>query len=424
MKTVDKMFTVHMKFSIIFLPYCVASFLFPVVCWGSDSFVDSSDILGSSRGRLIQDKLECMRSVVPREDETRWDKICSTSNLKQKSDRARREAIIDRALDALSEEEEEDDEVGLPEQESLDTASEYFEPVQRNEDNLDQDIESPAFHIEPLPRLMEWEQEGMEDIPDILDGVSEKHEMELGTEFYIYSYKEPVFNLEIKGPQYGIWGAYIYHPGEEDALYSDLVHMYKLDARFAFGDVDYSSDASGEVRDEDNHVFELRGVAGYDHPFSERFLVTGYAGLGFRYLNNDSGGKQSTTGAYGYKRVSNYFYAPIGVEVLNQITPRWKAVSNIEWDGFMWGEQTSYLSDVNDGYPNLENDQKRGYGVRASARIVREDQDMDLFVEPFFRYWHIRDSEVATAVGNVYIVTGLEPDNDTTEYGIKFGLQY
>lgn len=424
MKTVDKMFTVHMKFPIIFLPYCVASFLFPAVCWGSDSFADSGDILSSSRDRLIQEKLECMRSMVPHEDETRWDKICSTANLKQKSDRERREAVIDRALDALSMETEVSDEITPSEQESLDTTPEYFEPIQRDEYNPDQDIESPAFHIEPLPRLMEGEQEGMEDVIDIPDVVSEKHEMELGTEFYLYSYKEPVFNLEIKGPQYGIWGAYIYHPGEEDALYSDLVNMYKLDARFAFGDVDYSSDPSGELKDEGNHVFEIRGVAGYDHPFSERFLVTGYAGLGFRYLNNDSGGKQSTTGAYGYKRVSNYFYAPVGIEVLNQITPYWKAVSHIEWDGFMWGEQTSYLSDVNDGYPNLENDQKHGYGIRGAVRIAREGPDMDLFFEPFFRYWRIRDSEVATAVGNVYVVTGLEPDNNTTEYGIKFGLKY
>jgi len=250
------------------------------------------------------------------------------------------------------------------------------------------------------------------------------HEAEFGTELYRYSYKEPVFNLEIKGLQYGVFGTYIYRPAKEDALRSEVLNMYKLDARFAFGPVDYSSDPSGQLEDEDNYAFELRGIAGYDHLVNERFLLTGYGGFGFRYLNNDSGGQQTTTGAYGYERVSNYFYLPLGVETLHQITPYWKIATNLEWDILLSGEQTSYLSDVDSDYPDLENDQDRGYGARGSAKIIKEGESVDLFFEPFFRYWKIQDSRVATAVGNGVAIAGLEPDNNTTEYGVKFGLQY
>ena len=112
------------------------------------------------------------------------------------------------------------------------------------------------------------------------------------------------------------------------------------------------------------------------------------------------------------------------METVNQIALGWKVAANLEWDIFLYGEQTSCLSDVNSGYPDLENDQDRGYGIRGSTRIVKEGEGVNLFFEPFFRYWRIHDSEVTTAVGNVYAYSGLEPDNNTTEYGFKFGLQY
>lgn len=273
----------------------------------------------------------------------------------------------------------------------------------------------------PSPQR-EWsEDEAVEYFPAI---ELKTHETEFGTELYRYSYKEPVFNLEIDGLQYGVFGVYTYRPPRGDALHSDVINMYKIDARFAAGPVDYSSGPSGQLDNEDNYAFELRGIAGYGHLVNERFLLTGYGGFGFRYLNNDSGGRQTTTGAYGYERVSNYFYLPIGVETFHQITPHWNIAADLEWDIFLYGEQTSYLSDVTSGYPDLENNQDRGYGIRGSTRIIKEGEQVNLFFEPFFRYWRIHDSEVTRAVGNTYVVSGLEPDNNTTEYGVKFGLQY
>ncbi|MBI5149627.1 MAG: hypothetical protein HZA28_02495 [Candidatus Omnitrophica bacterium] len=78
--------------------------------------------------------------------------------------------------------------------------------------------------------------------------------------------------------------------------------------------------------------------------------------------------------------MSNYFYLPVGVEALNQIAPGWKIASNFEWDIFLAGEQTSYLSDVDSGYPDPENNQKRGYGVRGSLKIIKNTGHASLFL--------------------------------------------
>lgn len=351
----------------------------------------AEDFSDPSRERFIQEKLDCVSGA----EESRREELCSLSGSDRPAGASSatsesREDIIARALDTVMSEQ-----AAAP--------------------------APPQPETTPSPQRQWSEDEAAEYFPAI---ELKTREVQFGTELYRYSYKEPVFNLEIKGLQYGIFGAYIYRPSKGEALRSEGLNMYKLDARFAFGPVDYSSDPSGQLDDEDNYAFELRGIAGYDHLVNERFLLTGYGGFGFRYLNNDSGGQRSTTGAYGYERVSNYFYFPLGVEAVNQIAHGWKVAANLEWDIFLYGEQTSYLSDVNSGYPDLENNQGRGYGIRGSTRIVKEGKSANLFCEPFFRYWRIHDSEVTTAVGNVYAYSGLEPDNNTTEYGVKFGLQY
>ena len=62
--------------------------------------------------------------------------------------------------------------------------------------------------------------------------------------------------------------------------------------------------------------------------------------------------------------------------------------------------------------------------MRGAFKIIKPGDRFNFWIEPFFRYWHIQDSEVTTAVGNVYALTGLEPDNNTTEYGVKLGVAF
>jgi hypothetical protein len=382
----------------VFLQFFILLFCLPAVSFGADVLLRPENAGTSSRESRIRAELDCVASARRHDDSPNWEEVCASTG--SKFYLVRRQEIVSQALDSV--------------------AQDRIETADIKGDDSQQVVTESEKADTPL-----HEQTPLEEKPGRASKAIQIKELsaDIGFELYRYSYKEPVFDLEIEGLQYGVFGTYIYRPPEDDPLHLDVLNMYKIDARFAAGPIDYSS-VSGEIDKEDNYVFEIRGVTGYDHFFNEQFLVTGYGGFGYRYLNNDSGGRQTTTGDWGYERVSQYFYLPIGVEAVNQISAYWKVVSNLEWDIFLTGKQSSYLSDVSSDYPDLDNTQRRGYGIRGSLRIVKEGESVNLFLEPFFRYWRIKDSEVSVAYGDDVALAGLEPDNNSTEYGFKLGLQF
>ncbi len=260
--------------------------------------------------------------------------------------------------------------------------------------------------------------------PPTSDIQIKERKFELGTEVSHIIYKEPIFSLRDKGNMYGFFGSYIYRPNTGNYLYNKFLSMYRLDVKGSYGKVDYESSGSGTIHHIDDYMFEIRGLLGKDYYLGQYSLFTPFAGLGWRYLNDDTGGRQSSKGASGYERESRYFYAPLGVEAAQKLSGSWLLSFTGEYDLFIIGQQTSHLSDVDGGLPDIRNKQHKGYGTRASIRLLHEGKEFNFFMEPFFRYWHIRDSDTSTATGTKYIVTGLEPDNNSTEVGLKLGIQY
>ena len=98
----------------------------------------------------------------------------------------------------------------------------------------------------------------------------------------------------------------------------------------------------------------------------------------------------------------------------------------MEADFLLWGRQDSYLSDVDSTlYADVRNRQRRGFGLRGSLKLVREAASVNFILEPFIRYWHIKNSDRVTAISNGgFATTGLEPDNNTVEAGLKLGVQF
>jgi len=80
----------------------------------------------------------------------------------------------------------------------------------------------------------------------------------------------------------------------------------------------------------------------------------------------------------------------------------------------IFGRQKSHIPIEMGG--TAENFQPSGYGIRGSFRLAKEIEAMELFVEPFARYWHIADSNVNDG--------GIEPRNTTQEYGAKLGVRF
>ena len=270
---------------------------------------------------------------------------------------------------------------------------------------------------------------GLWDEPDLMSDKAKaeskiqynRNTLTFDYEKYYYEYKEDSVNVKLKGWWDSIDAVYVYRPQEGDLLYSDWVNHYGLEGRYAWADLDYTSGSTGSDNDEPNRMVELRGILGRDFYPTPSVVITPYGGFGFRYLVDDSGGRQTTTGQYGYDRKSHYFYLPVGFNYTYQPNKDWRIVSNAEYDYFISGWQKSYLSDVPvPGYFDVRNNQKHGYGVRGSIKFIKILPFVNLSIEPFVRYWHIDDSNVA----NAGLIDGMEPENTTIESGLKAGVEF
>ncbi|MDD2324899.1 MAG: autotransporter domain-containing protein [Alphaproteobacteria bacterium] len=186
------------------------------------------------------------------------------------------------------------------------------------------------------------------------------------------------------------------------------------DARLSFGQVDYKG--SGTSEDEPNHIAEVRATIGRDLIWNS-FALSPYIGIGYRYLNNDGRGDTST-GAWGYVRRSQYLFAPIGLQP-RMMFPNGDILSvTAEFDPLLRGWQDSLLS-TTPGYPDLHNPQKGGYGVHGDVMYKTGNWSFG----PFLNYWNINQSEIACAAGTYYYGCGYEPHNHTVEAGLQFRYQ-
>ena len=86
-----------------------------------------------------------------------------------------------------------------------------------------------------------------------------------------------------------------------------------------------------------------------------------------------------------------------------------------EYDYFVYGQQTSYLSDISPNYPDITNDQEEGSGLKLSGKY---HFDKSGGLEVYMDYWDIADSKLDIS-GNF-----MEPRNTTTELGLKFFCSY
>ena len=77
---------------------------------------------------------------------------------------------------------------------------------------------------------------------------------------------------------------------------------------------------------------------------------------------------------------------------------------------FLYGQQTSKISQVSSSYTDVTNDQEEGSGLKLSAKYYSEK---DFGYEVYMDYWDIADSKLDTT-GNF-----MEPRNTTSETGIR-----
>jgi len=227
---------------------------------------------------------------------------------------------------------------------------------------------------------------------------------EIGAQVSSYTYEEPGL-MDMKGAKLGLTGSAAKNLGND---------WYAVgDARFAFGEVEYTG--SGTKSGNPDQLWDLRVVGGRDFAAGGPALSP-YAGLGYRTLFNDLRGATST-GAAGYRRTSEYVYLPLGVTHRFQTNSVSRISTSLEYDYLISGRQTTYLSDVDAGLGDPVNQQKNGYGVRLSSAYEKKDWSVGFF----YYYWNIAESEKHYLSSLVYV---YEPKNNTNEYGVQVKYRF
>ncbi len=231
----------------------------------------------------------------------------------------------------------------------------------------------------------------------------------LGLETYYHEYEEPGI-MKNDGFFYGI---------SYSAMYEKQI-LFGIEGLLSYGQVDYSSNSTGESNDIDDVCSETRLLLGRVLSDDGQIRITPFTGFAYRFLQDDSENKITSTNNIGYLRESNYFYSPIGVRLDVTLENGWVVQPKFEYDVFWFGDQKSYLGYIA-GYEDVTNDQEGGYGWRASLDIVRKTPTISYGIAFFYRFWDIDDSELTT---DSYGRTWIEPDNETRELGVNLSIRF
>lgn len=240
---------------------------------------------------------------------------------------------------------------------------------------------------------------------------------EVGISVSSYEYKEPYkaehdFWMKLDAINYGV--NYLGTFKINDNWFALGNMSYKR------GDDDYKNSRRQTYKNIGKDIFEVKVAVGRDFDF-DKFVVSPYAGLGYRYL--DWNGGNNVEDLYG--RESNYFYLPIGIFHRMNLGADSKLETNFEYDYLIIGTQVSRFQDLVGGggynrFDNAHNKQNSGYGLKASAKYKQNNWG----VGPYAEYWNINRSD--NAYGYYSIIEGdttyfraFEPANRTIEYGLK-----
>ncbi|CAG9001745.1 MAG: hypothetical protein CENE_03771 [Candidatus Celerinatantimonas neptuna] len=231
-------------------------------------------------------------------------------------------------------------------------------------------------------------------------------EISIGSAISSFTYHES--EMEEKGILTGIHGYIAIHQQ----------WMMRLDGSLVSGNVNYSSTDTGSMSDIPDYIFEIRGLTGPDI-YTGNWRITPYTGLGYRYLNDNSAYRTTSTDDSGYEREQSYTYLPVGI-IFHSFGYHWATTTQLEIDILLRGENHTRLGTI-PGYNNLSFHQTKGTGARASLTLTRRVKwgpIKGLALMPYIKYWNINASNDVRQGDEYY----YEPHKHSTEYGISFLL--
>lgn len=270
-------------------------------------------------------------------------------------------------------------------------------------------------------------------VPAFAGTHAKKHSLEIAYEHSNYTYREPGL-MKLSGPKNGVSVSYLMRSVLSADFNSEDTSFAMLDFRYMDGDTKYDGgymnwDGTITPYSEgglDDYYFEAAFKLGKSFELASPLTLYPYFGIGWRQLRNH----MDELASGGYQRTQTYLYIPFGAQVEWDIAPVFTLTFKGEADWMVYGNNNSELVG---GYSVYDRDsvsfhQSQGYGLRVSAKGQVNLNKIGLFIEPFFRYWHIQNSE------EVWFYWGgdpsspalsmVEPKNNTKEYGIRLGIAF
>jgi hypothetical protein len=229
-----------------------------------------------------------------------------------------------------------------------------------------------------------------------------------------FHYEEPDI-MEEEGMLYGVAVAYTRYTGSR---FDDGI--FRFEGGFSAGEVDYDGSLmDGTPYSSENNDDYLGNARLLWGPLwqTETWANHLYAGLGYRYLQDDSSDDPS-----GYRRQSNYFYLPLGARAYRTMGGDWYLELGGEFDVLLFGLQISEVEFSSEVDPNVtavrsvENWQWPGVGLRGSVAVRHKSASLDVAVAPFVQYWWVDDSASEDGL--------YEPRNWSLQAGLNLILRF
>lgn len=250
-----------------------------------------------------------------------------------------------------------------------------------------------------------------------------ENNVNLGLEIANYEYKEPGV-MKLYGTMVGLYFQYVVDGGVDKPVGGQFRtrfnYMYGSDLTYDGGYISNGRHYPLERDDETVWYFDWV-LAGGPRFGKGVFSVAPYVGFGIRYHVDENEGP--VVSDYGhrvgeYERRQLYLYSPLGADWKFSLPQGWKVIVNTELDYLWYGYHESDMSDFGEG--TLQFVQDEGYGLRLSAKVEKKWGGAGFFVEPYYKYWNIDDSDTDCSWRACY----YEPKNNTREVGLRFGAKF
>jgi hypothetical protein len=240
---------------------------------------------------------------------------------------------------------------------------------------------------------------------------------EIGTELVDYRYRERADGSVIvrdKGTMGKLRASYV----ETIGATSFLRAIYDVGS----GKIDYRADDGTRLDNVEQTVGQLELHIGKDFALG-RATLTAFTGIGGRALLDESGGRVSSSGTFGYDRTISYAFLPLGISATLPAGASRLLLSG-QFNQVLRGTAESELSDAGAELPNLKLPLRGGHGFEASGLVAFGFGRREIRFGPVLRHWRLERSRSRTFTEPEGSITFFEPASRTTELSVRLSLAF